>query len=520
MPNILALAHTKSLLEYLPDTILSRMCSGKFSWLLTLFFGALLPFSFAPFNTLSSAFSYLIIIPVSLFLYQLLHTQSSKQAFYRGLIFGVGLFSIGVSWLYVAIHDFGAAHWSLAGVFTLLFILFLALYYAVFAWAVFTIRQKTIITHNRLVLFFLPVLWVFFEWLRSWLLTGFPWLLVGYPLLETPLSGFAPIIGIYGLSLLVLISVSLLLAKIKPMVSLSSIVALLLCGAIFGMLQWSTPQGEPLSVSLIQGNVNQGVKWSSWQLEKTKQLYVSLSQDHWQDSDLIVWPENAIPVFYHTLANGFYHNLTLQAKKTHTELITGLPIFDDKTQAYYNAMITLGGKEGHYYKTHLVPFGEYVPLAALLRGLIQFFNLPMSGFSVGDTKQKPVTIKGHQAVVTLCYEDVFPQDIIANIPQSNFMVNLSNNGWYGDSLAPHQHLEMARMRALETGRELIRSTTSGISALINHKGDVLVKGPQFKQAVVKGTIQPRIGTTPYVVVGNYPIIILFIIMGLLIIKNK
>ncbi len=517
-----------SLLEFLPGQLLQWIIAGPSSWFFAFLFGALMPLSFAPFNTWSSLFSYLIFFPLSLFLYQLLQTHTAREAFYKGWLYGIGLFSVGVSWLYVAIHDFGAAHWSLAGLFTGLFILLLAVFYAVFAWSLFKIRDRLssvqpaakqrvpeklfpqkLFPQKTVLLFYLPLLWVFFEWLRSWVLTGFPWLLSGYPLIETSLAAYAPVIGIYGLSLLVAMLSALLIIRIKPLFSLMAMILLIAGGVLLEQIQWSEPQGEPLSVALIQGNVDQSVKWDRWQLEKTKQLYVSLSQDQWQDNDLIVWPENAIPVFYHTLESGFYHNLELQAKKTQTELVTGLPVFDDKTEQYYSAMTNLGGQQGYYYKSHLVPFGEYVPLASLIRGLIKFFNMPMSGFSAGDSEQPPMLIKGHNAVVTLCYEDVFPQDMLQQIPRSQFMINLSNNGWYGDSLAPHQHLEMARMRALESSRELIRSTTSGISALVDSKGKILVKGPQFKQAVVNGKIQPRTGTTPYVYWANYPIILLF-----------
>ncbi|RKZ94129.1 MAG: apolipoprotein N-acyltransferase [Gammaproteobacteria bacterium] len=511
-------SRNRSLIELLPENIRQRLTRGVSAWFFVFLSGALIPLAFAPFNTLSGLFSYLIFFPPAVFFYQLLYTSSAKEAFYKGAVFGIGLFTVGVSWLYVAIHDFGAAHWSLAGFFTGGFILLLSSFYALFAWSIFKIRQRNNISPMFLGLFFMPVLWTLFEWLRSWLFTGFPWILSGYPLIETPLAGFAPITGIYGLSLLVAIISTLMIVRIKPLVSLISIVVLFLSGWLLGQIQWSETRGEPLSVALIQGNVNQTVKWDRWQLEKTKQLYVSMSQDQWQSNDLIIWPENAIPVFYHTLESGFYHNLTLKAEETQTELITGLPIFDDKTQRYYNAMINFGGQQGSYYKTHLVPFGEYVPLESLIRGIIQFFNMPMSGFSAGEADQPPLSIKGYKAVVTLCYEDVFPQDMMKHIPQSQFMINLSNNGWYGDSFAPHQHLEMARMRALETGRELIRSTTSGISAFIDSRGRVLTKGPQFKRAVINGKIQPRTGTTPYVFWGNYPVIILFIAALLLLRK--
>ncbi|MCW8928709.1 MAG: apolipoprotein N-acyltransferase [Gammaproteobacteria bacterium] len=508
----------ESLLEYLPESLLKWVSEGRISWFVALLLGALVPLSFAPFNIQSALFSYLIFFPLSLFLYQVLQSSTAKEAFYKGYFFGIGLFSVGVSWLYVAIHDFGSAHWALATFFTGGFIVFLSTFYAGFAWSLFKVREifsAQALSQTIVILFYLPILWVLFEWLRSWILTGFPWLLSGYPLIETPLAGYAPIVGIYGLSLLTILVSACLVIRVKPVFSLVSIFLFFLCGILLGQIQWSEPQGEPLSVAMIQGNINQSIKWDRLQLEKTKQLYVSMSEEHWQDNDLIVWPENAVPVFYHTLEQNFYRKLALKAEKTQTELITGLPVFDDKTQQYYNSMTNLGGEQGYYYKTHLVPFGEYVPLAALIRGLIKFFDIPMSGFSVGGSDQPPLFIKGHRVVVTLCYEDVFPQDMMSKIPESQFMINLSNNGWYGDSFAPHQHLEMARMRALESSRELIRSTTSGISALIDSKGRVLVSGPQFKQAVIKGQIQPRMGTTPYVFWGNYPIILFFIVAFLL-----
>ena len=516
-----------SLIEYLPEALQNRLTKGVFSWLLAFIFGAMMPLAFAPFNSYSHSFSYLIFFPLALFLFQLLYAATAKEAFFKGLLFGIGVFGVGVSWLYVAIHEFGAAHWSLAGLFTGLFVLLIALFHGLFGWSLLKVRERLrnksreqFCTQNILILFYMPVLWVLFEWLRSWVLTGFPWLLAGYPLIETPLSGYAPIVGIYGLSLLVVFISALLVARIKPAYSILSMVLLFAAGGLLGKIQWSEAQGESLSVALIQGNVAQNVKWNRRQLEKTKQLYVSLSRDHWQNNDIIVWPENAIPVFYHKLETSFYHHLTLQARATQTELITGLPVVDDASQQYYNGMTNLGGQQGFYYKTHLVPFGEYVPLAALLRGLIQFFDIPMSGFSAGAGDQALITIKGHKVVVTLCYEDVFAQDVIPQIPQSQFMLNLSNNGWYGDSFAPHQHLEMARMRALETSRELIRSTTSGISALIDYRGEILVQGPQFEAAVIKGKIQPRTGTTPYVFWGNYPVLLLIVLAGALLLRNR
>ena len=501
------------------DLPVGWLIQGWFSWLLLFLAAALLPVAFAPFNTDYSLFSYFIFLPLALFYYQLLHVKDTRQAFLKGWLFGIGIFATGVSWIYVAIHDFGQAHWTLAGFLTALFILFIALYYGLFALVVVKIRTLAVVQDNTLILFYIPVLWILAEWLRSWILTGFPWLLSGYPMIQTPLAGFAPVTGIYGLSLLVAFISAIVIARIRWLHRVAIVASLFVSGFLLGQVNWSEVHGEPLKVALIQGNVNQSVKWDRQQLEKTKQLYISLSREHWQDNDIIVWPENAIPSFYHNLEHGFYRHLQRQARQSGTELITGLPVFDDSSQRYYNAMTNLGGQQGFYYKSHLVPFGEYVPLASLLRGLIQFFNMPMSGFSAGDENQPLLSIKENRVVVTICYEDVFAEEVARQIPSARFMLNLSNNGWYGDSFAPHQHLEMARMRALETGRELIRSTTSGISAVIDSRGQIKVQGPQFETGIIRGIIQPMMGLTPYVYWGNYPVLLLFILTGILLLRK-
>ncbi len=510
-----------SLLEYLLPGLLKKI-NGPWSGLLSLICGALIPLSFAPFNTIHPVFSYLIFFPLALFLWELLNTRTTRQGFYKGWLFGTGLFAVGVSWLYVAIHDFGGAHWSLAALFTGLFIAFLALFYALTGWLIVKLKNTLRMPQLLLVLFYIPLIWVFMEWVRTWFLTGFPWLLNGYPMIQTPLSGYAPVVGIYGLSFLVVFLSALLLVRIRPLASIILAVIIFAGGAWLATVQWSHPQGQPLKVGMVQGNVSQAVKWSRAQLEKTKAHYVSLSKPLWTKHDIIVWPENAIPSFYHNLEHGFYSQLSQQAKKTDSELVAGLPVYNAKTQQYYNAVTNLGGNQGFYYKTHLVPFGEYVPLATVLRGLMHFFNMPMSGFSAGSQQQPLLTIKGYPVVTTICYEDVFSPAVIKDIPQAYFMINLSNNSWYGDSFTPPQHLEMARMRALETSRDLIRSTTSGITALVDNRGQVKVSGPQFKSTVVSGEIQPRQGITPYVYYGNSPLYALFILAGfyLLWLKKK
>ncbi len=489
------------------------LLDGWRGYALSLLAGLLIPLSFAPFNTFHSLFSWWLYFPLSLFLYQILHTTSAREGFYKGGLFGIGLFTAGVSWIYVAINVYGEAHWSLAGALTALLILYLSLFYALFGWSAVTLQNRRQHPGANSALFstlvLLPILWGFFEWLRSWLLTGFPWLLLGYPAIQTPLAGYAPVFGIFAVSSLSVFVAGVLISGINKWMMVMLLVLIFSVGFLLERIEWTAPQGKVLDVAVIQGNVAQSVKWDPQQLEQTKQLYVELSMEQWRNNDLIVWPENAIPGFYHTMKYSFYNKLEMIAKQTNSELITGLPVYDETTEQYYNGMTNLGGKQGFYYKTHLVPFGEYVPLASLIRGMIRFFDIPMSSFSAGDKEQPLLEIKNHKVAVTICYEDIFPAQLLPRIPAARFMINLSNNGWYGYSLAPPQHLEMARFRALETGRDIIRSTTSGISALIDAKGHVMVQGAQFETAVINGTIQPRTGLTPYVFWRNYPLYILF-----------
>lgn len=488
-------------------------------YLLLLLAGAVMTLGFAPFNSWSAAFSYLVFACLALFFYLLNGIASARQAFLGGWLFGIGLFSTGVSWIYVAIHDFGAAHWSLAALLTAVFILFVGAYYGLLAWCIVRIRGCFLQPSTVLNAAVLAMLWVSFEWLRSWVLSGFPWLLSGYPMIQTPLAGFAPVVGIYGLSFLAALLPALLVTGKTKSAAVS--IALLLFSSGYGLsrVAWTDVAGAPLRVTIVQGNVSQEVRWQQGQLEKTMRLYQYMSAPYWNYSDLIVWPENAIPVFYHTIEKHFYRPLRQKALDSGTELVTGLPVYDNDTERYYNGLVNLGEKQGFYYKSHLVPFGEYVPLESWLRGIIDFFDLPMSSFAPGEPRQPLLQISGYKVAATLCYEDVYAADLLYGIPESRFMINLSNNGWYGNSLAPHQHLEMAKMRALETGREIIRSTTSGISAIIDSRGELRVSGPQFEQAVIRGEVNPRSGRTPFVFWRNIPLLVLFLFLAAYVVKH-
>jgi apolipoprotein N-acyltransferase len=219
-----------------------------------------------------------------------------------------------------------------------------------------------------------------------------------------------------------------------------------------------------------------------------------------------------LPAFYHEVADTFLAQLQSEARAHGTDMLIGLPVLDQSTGRYYNSMISIGRQQGFYHKQHLVPFGDYVPLQEVLRGLIGFFDLPMSGFSPGSSGQRLLEVAGQKVGISICYEDVFGEEVVRTLPEASLLVNATNNAWYGDSLAPPQHLQMSRMRALETGRPVLRVTTNGISAIIDPKGKIVSRSPQFETYVITGTVQPMQGATPYVRFGNWPILLLLALM--------
>ena len=483
------------------------LASGWRGDFLALFAGALLPLAFAPFNLFPLA----VIAPALLYLTWL--DTTPKRGFRRGWLFGVGMFGVGVSWVYVAIHVFGEASVLLAGFLTALFVAFLGLFPALLG---YTVTRFFPGTGSAKILLVFPAAWTLFEWLRGWIFSGFPWLNIGYSQIDAPLSGLAPLLGVYGVSWAVALSAGLLLYTIathnpRRWAALAVLVLLWSGSALLTPIAWTQPQGKPLRVSLIQGNIPQEIKWQPEQRRRTLDLYAELTAQHWGD-DLIVWPEAAITMFYHEVADNYLAQLAATARRHNTDLILGLSVEDPDTGRYYNSMMSLGRSEGFYFKQHLVPFGDYVPYADWLRGLIKFFDLPMSGYSPGPPNQPLLQAAGLKIASTICYEDVFGEEVIRQLPEASVLVNLTNNAWYGDSFAPPQHLQMSRMRAMETARPLLRATTNGISAIVDHKGRISAASPQFKTYVLSGAVQPMQGVTPYVRWGNIPVLVSVVLL--------
>ena len=472
--------------------------------------GAMLVLAFAPF-----AWWLIVVLGPALLLFLWLDCPP-RSAFRRGYLFGLSFFGVGVSWVFNSIYEFGNAPAILALLITLAFVLFLSLYPALTG-VVFA-RLKNVPVGIK-VAFVFPCVWVLMEWLRSWIITGFPWLLVGQAHLETPLAGIIPVFGVLGASWLSLFTSGLLVLALigrgkMRWLNLVAIVCIWVATYWLAKITWVEPAGPPLTASLIQGNISQDAKWLPENRRATLKLYRDLTRKHLA-SDLVIWPESAVPAFYRELERTYFMPLLEEARSTRTQLVVGVFYYDPRTDHSYNSLVSLGDTVEFYHKRHLVPFGEYLPLRGLLVWMDDFLNIPMSDLGAG--RGTPVLRLGKLAAgVSICYEDAYGNEVIDALPEADFLINVSNDAWFGDSLAPHQHLEIARLRALETGRFLLRATNTGISAFINERGEILSRAPQFKTHVLTDSIIPLKGLTPFARWGNWAIVTLLLVSLLII----
>lgn len=465
----------------------------RYNTLFSFIAGAVTVLAFAPFD--------LYVIPffsVALVFY-LWSTQTPQQAAINGFFFGLGLLGFGVFWLHVSISKFGGVSLPLAMLLALLFAASMALFYALAGW----LANKLIdfIKANLYLQFFViyPAVWGLLEILRAYFLTGFPWLSLGYSQLDFVLVNVAPLLGVFGISWFVALLAALLVLLVKGKykqryVAGSGIALLCVFALIAGQWQWSEADGDKLSVRLVQANIPQELKWQPANLLPTVALYSQLSFE--QHADLIVWPETAIPAYASRVEKTVLSGLEEKLQQSGSKLVLGIPMLAGD-HGYFNSMMSLGEERDYYHKRHLVPFGEYAPLDFLLRPLVDYFRIPMSDFRAGEAEQPLLQVGQHQAGVSICYEDAFGDESAQALPQATYLINVSNDAWFGDSLAPYQHLQIARMRAVETGRFMIRATNTGISAIINPGGQVLQQSSQGETAVLQDRIQPMQGITPY-----------------------
>ncbi|WP_249977114.1 apolipoprotein N-acyltransferase [Vreelandella olivaria] len=434
--------------------------------------------------------------PVSIgLMYVGLHTLSPPQAALKGWLYGVALFASGTSWVYVSIHDYGYTGMPLAVFLTALFVAVLALFYAGTLWLYrrFFGPRWALLTFSGA--------WVLGEVLRTYLFTGFPWLLVGSSYVDSPLASWAPVGGVYLLSLLVVLT-GTLGAELLRRRWWAVIPLMVIWLTPFALpSQWTTPVSEPTRVALLQGNLPQLLKWTPEGQRIAANTYSDLTRTVADDVDLVLWPETALPMTEYQ-ARPVLERIQ-SAIPPEVALMTGIVQLDEQNR-YFNSVIGVGNVAGSYQKEHLVPFGEYLPLESILRGAIDFFDLPMSSFSKGASKQAPMQAAGINIGNAICYEIIYPELVARRAADSGVIVTVSNDTWFGASIGPHQHLQMARLRALENGRYVVRATSNGITAIINPRGEVVDRAPQFETTSLTGEFYAMEGLTPFTRTGSWP----------------
>jgi len=447
-------------------------------------------FAFAPFEIFPLAF-------VSLAVLAALSQRASgwRGGFRVGFAWGLGAFLAGVSWLYVALNRYGGMPMPLAGFAILLFCAYLALFPAL-AGALFA-RFARGGALRRALLF--AGLWVASEWLRGWLFTGFPWLAVGYSQTSpSPLVGFAPVLGVYGVGGLVAFVAALLAftpwRRAGPgLVGAVAVVLVAGGGAALARVAWTEPSGEPIEVALIQTNIEQDLKWRPERLAEWLETNAQLAREH--VADLVVLPETTLPILADRLPAGYLDMLAARARARGGDLVLGAFV-RDADGGIYNAAISVGASRSEVYaKQHLVPFGEYSP--PLFGWFYRLVDIPMSDQTRGAPDQPPMALGEQRIAVNICYEDVFGRELIRSLPEATLMLNISNLAWYGDTFAQPQHLQIAQMRALETGRPTLRSTNTGMTAVVNPDGRVIGALPAFTRGALRVEVQGYAGLTPY-----------------------
>jgi apolipoprotein N-acyltransferase len=463
--------------------------------------GGFAPFYFYP----------LPVITLAAFAFLLMRAGSMRQAAATGFAFGLGLLVTGASWAYVSLHVYGGMPWPVAAICTLVFNAIYALCPAVAGALFYRLRVPT---ELKLLLLF-PALLALSDWSRGWLFTGFPWLALGYSQVPaSPLAGYSATLGIYGVSLVTaMTSACMVLAYVRirtqptralkaaagPLVLLVVIVA---AGFGLGRIEWTRPVGDkPVSVTLVQGNIPQEMKWRPEKARDTLQTYLELTRA--SNSELIVLPETAIPMFDVNVPPGYFEALAEHARANGGDLLTGIPEYAGEGE-YYNSVISLGTASSQTYrKVHLVPFGDYFPMRWALGWLLDMLDIPMSDFSRGSTDQRPIAVAGQKIAADICYEDVFGEEIIRQLPEATILANFTNDAWWGRSLASRQHLQISQMRSMETGRSMLRATNTGVTAVIDHRGSVQALAREFETTVINAQVWGRSGTTPFVRWGNY-----------------
>jgi apolipoprotein N-acyltransferase len=457
--------------------------------------GAVTVLAFAPFGLAP-------IAPLGLAMLSLawMRARRARTAAAIGYAYGVGLYATGVHWLYISLHDIGGMPAPLAVGAVVGLAAVLAVYPALAGAALHRLCAR----RPRIAILALPALWTLCEWLRGTLFTGFPWLTLGYA--EIPsgtLAGFAPVGGVYAVTFALAMGAAgiALAVRERQWRWLVPVAAIACVGLALQWPDWTVPRGAPMTASLLQGNIAQDLKFRQEELERTLETYRKLVRA--SRARLVVTPESAMPVVLDDLPTDYLDELTAHVRGQGGDLLLGAFV-QDESGRYYNSMVNLGTSPRQTYrKHHLVPFGEYVPLRPLIGWIVdRAVAIPMSDQESAPDHPRPIRIGEQTIDIDICYEDVFGQELLRNLPRATLLINVSNDAWFGGAVGPHQHLQIAQTRALETGRPMLRATNTGISAIVDARGRISARAPQFVTTSLDGTVRGYVGSTPYVRVGD------------------
>ena len=482
-----------------PDGPVSRLL--RYRRLIAVLAGVGTSFAFAPYDWHFMAW----LGPAILFL--LWEFEPPREAASTGFWFGAALFGAGTWWIYTAIHDFGQAPAWLALFLVAALLAIKGAYYALTGYVLLRIAPDPSPARSLVLI---PAGWTLMEWLRGWLFTGFPWLQIGYAQSDAPLASLTTLGGIHLVNFAVAATAGALVVIFFQggngrLAAIAFAAVLWASGWLLDGREWTRPAGDPVTVALLQGAIPQDEKWLMENRAATLDAYRALNRQA-LGARIIVWPESAIPVLAHD-AKTYLEAIRGESAAAGSDVMLGLLDFNLETGEIRNGLFSMSSAgDGWYYKRRLVPFGEFFPVPEAVRKWMRLQSLPYYDMTPGDEVQAPLESGGQRLAAMICYEDAYGADQLAALPTSTLLVNVTNNAWFGDSAAPHQQLQMARFRALEAGRFLVRATSNGITAVIGPDGAVVDRIPQFVPGILKATVQPRTGLTPYARTGNWPIL--------------
>lgn len=470
--------------------------------------GLILVFAFSPF-----AWRPIAWLSPAIFFWLHLKPMLRGQRMRMSWVYGIGAFAGGIHWIYISIHHFGGANSLVAGLMVFLFVLLVALTLMLFGWVAHYFPYQS--EWSKLLLVF-PALWGVTEWFRGWFLTGFPWLQLGHTQVDTWLSGYIPVVGSLGTSWIVALgSGALVLFFVGGMLEkLAALTVVLMTtggGYYLATINWTQPVDDEIYVSMVQGNIAQQDKWLPELRTAHIQKHLDMTAEHMGNSNLIIWPETAIPDSFQRSMDDVVLPLQEIMKDVGNQLLVGGFHYDEQTQKTYNAVMSIGESREIYGKRHLVPFSEYTPFLEYLRWLENVVRLPYDNVAKWEGKTN-LMLAGQPMRISICYEDAYGEEMIDGLPEATMLVNVTNDGWFTGSIQSRQHVEIARSRSLETGRYMLRATNNGVSAIIDARGQFVAVAEQYVDVVLAGYAQPMQGITPYIRWGNWFLIPLLILL--------